>query len=262
MVSKNMKIGAAIFVVLIVAVLLLYNWSSSGGNNSLVKYDNQPVSSTDMANLQSIANNMTLANQVGTGAIASYPARIHGKNLTINSKPAVIYIGADYCPYCAAGRWGLAIALMRFGSLSGLSYMTSSSSDVYPSTPTFTFANVSYQSGYISFAEAETQTNTYQPFQSLTPLENATYRAYDTGGIPFIDFGNRSIQSGANYPPSLLDNHDWQYIISQIGNPSTTLSQSVIGSADVFTAQICNLDNFTPASVCSAPYVKSILSVG
>ncbi len=255
-----MKMGTAVLVIVIVAALLWYNWSSGGGNSSLIKYDNVQVSSTDMANLESIASNMTLANQIGTGAVASYPVKIHGKNLTINGKPAVLYIGADYCPYCASGRWGLVIALMRFGSISGLDYMTSSASDVYPSTPTFTFANATYQSSYISFVEVETLTNTYQTLQTPTAWESAAERAYDEGGIPFIDFGNRSAQSGANFPPGLLDNHNWQYIISQIGNPSTTLSQSVIGSADVFTAQICNIDNFTPASVCSAPYVKSILS--
>ena len=257
-----MKIGAAVLVIVAVAALLWYNWSSSSGNSSLIKYDNVQVSSTDMANLESIASNMTLADQIGTGAIATYPARIHGKNLTINGKPAVLYIGADYCPYCAAGRWGLAIALMRFGSISGLDYMTSSASDVYPSTPTFTFANTTYQSSYISFAAVETLTNTYQPLQTPAAWQTAAESTYDTGGIPFIDFGNRSVQSGANFQPGLLDNHNWQYIISQISNPSTTLSQSVIGSADVFTAQICNIDNFTPASVCSAPYVKNILSVG
>ena len=260
MVSKNVKIGTAVLVIVIVAVLLWYNMASGGGNKSLIKYDNQPVSSADMANLQSIANNMALANQVGTGAVASYPTKIHGTNLTINGKPGVLYIGADYCPYCASGRWGLAIALMRFGDLSGLEYMTSSASDVFPNTPTFTFQNITYSSSYISFVEVETLTNTYNPLQQLTAWENKTENAYDTGGIPFIDFGNKSIQSGADYPPGLLDQYNWQQIISQLGNPNTTLSQSIIGSADVFTAQICNIDNFTPSSVCSAPYIKSILS--
>ena len=34
--------------------------------------------------------------------------------------PEVLYLGAEYCPYCAAQRWTTIIALSRFGTWSGL----------------------------------------------------------------------------------------------------------------------------------------------
>src|SRR5581483_1419549 len=37
-----------------------------------------------------------------------------------NGRPEVLYIGAEYCPYCASERWSLIAALSRFGSFSGL----------------------------------------------------------------------------------------------------------------------------------------------
>jgi hypothetical protein len=53
--------------------------------------------------------------------------------------PTVLFIGAEFCPYCAAERWSLINALGRFGTFSGLKTTYSSSTDVFPDTPTFSF---------------------------------------------------------------------------------------------------------------------------
>src|SRR5207344_3398549 len=45
---------------------------------------------------------------------------LNGSPLTSGGKPEVLYIGAEYCPYCAAERWAMAVALSRFGTFSGL----------------------------------------------------------------------------------------------------------------------------------------------
>src|SRR5215469_5182042 len=51
--------------------------------------------------------------------------------LASDGKPEMLYIGAEYCPYCAAMRWSMAVALSRFGALSTpLHGIHSSSSDV------------------------------------------------------------------------------------------------------------------------------------
>src|SRR5712692_8559609 len=49
-----------------------------------------------------------------------------GTLLTGNGKPEVVYVGAEYCPFCAAERWALSVALSRFGSFSGLHLIHSS----------------------------------------------------------------------------------------------------------------------------------------
>lgn len=41
---------------------------------------------------------------VGSGT-ATLPTRISGPPLVSGGKPSVVYIGAEYCPYCAAERW-------------------------------------------------------------------------------------------------------------------------------------------------------------
>ena len=49
------------------------------------------------------------------------PASIDAPALTADGKPEVLYVGAEYCPFCAAERWPVVVALSRFGTWSGLS---------------------------------------------------------------------------------------------------------------------------------------------
>src|SRR6202043_382420 len=61
-----------------------------------------------------------------------------GKNTALltasDGKPEILYVGAEYCPYCAAQRWAVVTALSHFGTFSGLGTTTSSASDVDPNT--------------------------------------------------------------------------------------------------------------------------------
>ena len=273
--KRNMKLAIGVIVVVAVVLALVYNYMQLTGVSSLASYDNDPVSIGTYLQLQSVATNMTLADQVGQGIAGQYPfqlpTRINGTPIVTDGKPTMIYIGAEYCPYCAVSRWGMVLALMRFGHFNTLHYMTSSATDVYKSTPTFTFYNSTYNSSYIDFQPVEETTNQGPPYAVLqTPdaLQNDTFYTYNpNGGIPFIDFGNRSIQSGASVYPSdigsaisVLPKYDWAQIISMLNQTNTTVSQAVIGNANIYTAQLCEIDNFTPASVCSAPFVKQILT--
>jgi hypothetical protein len=52
--------------------------------------------------------------------------------LTSAGIPRVVYIGAEYCPYCAAQRWAMVVALSRFGTFSALGASESSTTYVFP----------------------------------------------------------------------------------------------------------------------------------
>ena len=69
----------------------------------------------------------------------SYFATVTGTPPTSGGKPEVLYLGAMYCPFCAAQRWAMVNALSRFGTFSGLKTTHSSSTDSYPNTPTWTY---------------------------------------------------------------------------------------------------------------------------
>ena len=133
------------------------------------------------------------------------------------------------------------------------------------STPTFTFSNATYTSSYITFQGVELYKNkivnsTYPPLQSANATVNSIVGAYNSkGGIPFLDFANVTAQEGANYvDPTILDYKNWTFIVRQLHNSSTTESRAVVGAANLLTAQICEIDNNTPASVCSQGYIQQI----
>ena len=254
-ISKNIII--LIVAVIIVAIFIFYMNSQGSVNTSSTSYDNIIVSRSFITKLSIIANNKTLSTEIGNGISSNLPVQKTPYTiLNVNGKPEILYIGADYCPFCAITRWGLILALMRFGNFTELHYMTSSASDAYPSTPTFTFYNSSYSSSLINFTPVELQTNVYDAnlsnypkLQNLTPFESSTFSKFNRGGsIPFIDFGNYSIQVGALTTPQLIDNMNWSTIESDLNNPNTAQAQAIIGTADVFTSQICTiLNNSAPA---------------
>ncbi len=263
---KYLYLAIAAVIIIVVAVLFSSSAPSSNSGGALSASDNKPVSTSVMAMLH-VSNSVSDA--VGQGLVLKQymPQQVNGTALTLNGKPEVLYVGADYCPYCALERWGLIVALMRFGNFSSLHYMTSSAVDSYANTPTFTFYNSSYSSSYISFVGLEeftnyinSSTNYYQVLEKPDASEQALASKYDTsGGIPFIDFANKGIQQGSSYPdPTILDSMNWSRIAGQLNTTSSVQSQVIVGTADVFTAQICMLTNNTPSSVCSQTYVKDI----
>jgi thiol-disulfide isomerase/thioredoxin len=191
--------------------------------------------------------------------------------LTSDGKPEVLYVGAEYCPYCAAERWPVVIALSRFGTFSGLGLTTSSATDVFPSTPTLTFHGSTYASDVISFTAVETETNQlaasglgYEPLETLTAEQQQLMQTFNVppytsqaGSIPFTLIGNRFVISGSSYPPDVLQGKTWQQIASALSDPSSPIAKQVLAAANMLTAAICELTGGQPTNVCSAPGVSS-----
>jgi len=197
----------------------------------------------------------------GGGAVTGKPATISGAPLTANGKPEMLYIGAEYCPYCAAERWAMIVALSRFGTFSGLSTVHSSSTDVYPNTPTFTFYKSSYTSPYLTFTPVETTTNVpdssspsgYTSLQTPTSAQTALWTKYTSNGtIPFMDFGNKYLLSGVSYSNSVLSGLNWDQIATDLSNPNSPVAKAVDGTANYITAAICKMTGNQPASACTS----------
>jgi len=191
---------------------------------------------------------------------------ISGTALTANGKPEVLYIGALYCPFCATERWAMTVALSRFGTFSGLRFIHSSASDTPASIPTLTFHNTTYSSKYITFTPVETQDVNRATLQQPTAAQNAVLAKYDAppqvpqadaGSIPFIDFGNKFMVSGASYSYTVLQGKTWAQIAAALKDPSSPIAQGADGTANMITAAICKLTGNQPASACT-PAVQAI----
>ncbi len=192
--------------------------------------------------------------QVGDGSAGKVLQKTSDQLLTSSDgKPIVFYFGAEYCPFCAAERWPLIIALSRFGTFTGLTTTTSSSTDVYPNTPTFTFHGATYTSSYITFQAVEVSDRNGNSLQNPSTAQQALVSKYDTHDtIPFLDLGNKMILLKPSYQPDTLAGKSWQDIATALTNPQSSESQAILGSANQLTAAICLLTSNQPSSVCTA----------
>ena len=171
-----------------------------------------------------------------------------GPPLTVGGKPVIVFVSEESCPFCAAERWSLAVALSHFGTWSHLGSTTSSATDVYPDTATLSFRAAVYRSTELTLRTTELTDNAGRPLQAQTPLDTRLIDAFDvppyvnsadqSGAVPFLDIANRYILAGAQYSPQVLAGLSATQIASQLANPSSPVAQAIDGSARVIVAAI------------------------
>ena len=280
--------GGSILVVAIVAIALVLVKLNSGppaatGNgptgtalSALTKQvEDIPSSVTDKVGSGGVEAGLFVPTETTTqvsnaaSQLGSYFGTVNSSTpLTSGGKPEVLYLGGEYCPYCATQRWAMINALSRFGTFSGLTTTHSSSTDVDPNTPTFTFYKSTYTSKYINFTPVEEYGATSSTvLQTPTAAEQTLAQTYDPGSgsgspIPFIDLGNKYVQVGNLSPlsPTLLAGKTWAQVGAAMADPSSSsLGTAEIGNANYMTAAICKLTNNLPATACT-PTIQTLQS--
>jgi hypothetical protein len=266
---RRMVLGAGaplVLVVAVVAVLVIVKVATGAGGPK-----SGPTASLAASSVvtQVTAVPASALNEIGVGVATTKPTKITAPALTADGEPRVVYVGAEYCPYCATERWAMAVALSRFGTFTGLGETASSPSDVYPNTATLTFHGASYASNYLSFTGREIQSNQvvngeYAPLDTLSAADQALFAKYDAppytdsaGSIPFIDIGGRYVISGASYSPQVLQGKTQTQIAAALSDPNSAIAKAVDGTANLITAAICQITNGQPATVCQSPGVTT-----
>jgi thiol-disulfide isomerase/thioredoxin len=246
-----------IIVVAFIVIKTLSKPASAGstGSTTTAAAVTKDLATVPATTLDKIGKGTTYSGAVQTIRTSSTP-------LTQGGKPEIVYVGAEYCPYCAAERWALVTALSRFGTFSNLGLIHSISTDVDPNTPTLTFYKSAYTSKYIVFQTTEAQTVSKATLQPLTALDNQLMRKYDvppyvptstsSGSFPFVDFGNKYVIDGASYDPAILKGLTWTQVAAALKDPSTPVAQGADGAANLITAAICKITNNKPATACTS----------
>jgi thiol-disulfide isomerase/thioredoxin len=261
--------GTLVGVIVIVAVIVIIGVHSNKPKAGASATGASKTVTSAIANVPSTAfDNVDFA----TSGFSAPAKTLTGQTaLTANGKPEVLYMGAEYCPFCAAERWPLTVALSRFGSFSGLQQTFSHQApEVYPSTPTLSFVGSTYTSDYITFESVEMESNAvkgsgYAPLQTPTAAQANLLDTLDvatsggsTGGIPFIDYGNKYAQTdGANYSPQILAGLTQDQVAADLSQPTTKPGAAILATANAISSYICSIDGNKPATVCNSKGVTT-----
>ena len=174
---------------------------------------------------------LKLLSQIGGGQATTslQPVRT-GSPLRLSNRVGIVFISEESCPFCAAERWPIVIALSHFGKWSNLGATTSSSTDVFPSTATFSFRSVTCTSRYLTLSGTELTDNAGHALQPSTALDTQLIDRYDvppyvnsaeqSGSVPFLDIDNHYVLAGAQYDPQVLAGLSMSKIAAQLDDPT------------------------------------------
>ncbi len=200
--------------------------------------------------------------------------------LSSGGRPEVLFVGAEYCPFCAAERWPLVVALSRFGRFTVLHDATSSSQSLFPDTSTFSFDGTSYSSAYLDFTGVELYSDqvgadgTYTRIARLTPAQAALVARYGApttaagvGASPFVDVAGRLVATTSGFSPALLAGMSQSQIASALTAPpdpsapvgtreAPPVGAAVLATANQLSAGICAATDQRPAAVCRSRGVR------
>lgn len=254
------SIGIVALVVVGIVVLVLAKMSTSdSGNTAKPQHTPKPAPASVTSDLAAVP--LTAIAAAAKSGVSTNPVKpiSGGKLRTANGKPEVLYMGGEFCPYCAGERWALTVALSKFGTFKNLQVVHSAESDV----PTLTYLGSDYTSKYLTFTPKEIKGNEPKG-RSWVDLEKATDEQMKLlselggGSFPFIDFGGKYFQSGGSVDVTTLLGKSQTEIAAALAASTTkdTSQSSLEGNVNLvageFIRTICGLTDNQPANVCKA----------
>lgn len=259
--KERLKLGGGVALVLVVIVaivvaIVVHNQNSADTNTATSKTPTvAPASVIDAVT----GVPASVIDAVGKGTSVAGPTAVNNPTpMTADGKPRVLYVGAEFCPYCAGERWSVVNALSRFGTFTNLGETSSASNDALPNTATLSFHGATYTSDYLSFTGVEQTDRDHKPLDTLSAADQKIMSRLDPqGGIPFISWGGKFVTNGVGYDPQVLQGKTHQQIADALKDPSSDIAKGIVGQANVITATLCQLTDQKPADVCSAAGVKA-----
>ena len=214
-------------------------------------------------------------NKVGAGELSGRSVfnvfKLGGGPLTARGKPELLSETLAWCPHCEATSWALAIALSRFGTLSGLREIDSGThycqltadpcglkpQSCFPHTKGLSFLDAKLHSRYLVFKGVVFQSVTGRNLQKPTRKENAAISTFDRQGqTPAIDVGGDFAFLNSGFSPGALHGESWMQIATSLAHPRNRTARHIDGLANLFTAAICKVTKGRPAGVCKSHGIR------
>jgi thiol-disulfide isomerase/thioredoxin len=197
----------------------------------------------------------------------SRPVKVLGKFVEVSKEPAklegklqVFFMGAEYCPYCAAERWAVVRALQKFGQWNGLKQtMSAARAEPFLNLPTYDFTEVTYTSSQVEFVARELKNREFKPLQKLTKTEEKLVRKYNAGmEIPFLLVGGRFMQIGAGFSPKIFIGHTFRQTETELKKVESEIRKTIDAEGNIIAALLCA--SGLPPELCKETGVAELVA--
>ena len=166
--------------------------------------------------------------------VSKDPIRRGGKLL-------MFFMGAEYCPYCAAERWAIVRSLQKFGQWEGLKQTISAARDEpFLNLPTYDFTKATYTSPHIEFVAREIKDREFRPLQKLLKTEEKLVHKFNPKKeIPFLLVGGRFAQLGSGFPPKIFIGHTFRQTETELKKVESDIRKTIDEEANIISALLC-----------------------
>jgi hypothetical protein len=214
------------------------------------------VSSVPSATLDSVG-----LGKLGSGYMLN---RLSGAAVAPGTKATLISENAAWCPHCVANSWAVAIALGRFGTLSGLRVIDSGTyfgkvlhaRPSFPHTQGLSFLDARYVSSLVDFQPIVLFDRKGRRVEKPTKAQSQALATFNAnGGFPAVDIGGAYGAIGSAFSPGQLAGLSARKIAAELAIPTSPVAPYIDAQANVLTAALCVATGQQPATVCSAPGV-------
>lgn len=177
-----------------------------------------------------------------------------------NGKLYVFFMGAEYCPYCAAERWAIVRALQKFGQWVGLKQTISAARDEpYLNLPTYDFTGATYTSPHIEFTSREVKDREFKPLQKLLKADEKLVHKHDPRKeIPFLLIAGRFAQVGSGFTPKIFIGHTFRQTETELKKIESEIRKTIDDEANIIAALLCV--SGLPPEVCKETSVAELIA--
>ncbi|MGB9168189.1 MAG: DUF929 family protein [Nitrososphaeraceae archaeon] len=149
---------------------------------------------------------------------------------TISGKKLIFFLGAGFCPYCAAERWAIVEGLRKFAEWKELiENHSASTNEKFLNIATFDFSHFKYESSFVEFRGNEIADRDSKGKEILEKIDKEILETYNPDHlIPFLLIDGQFMQFGTGINPESLEKLNHEEIRKMISDENSVVGKSII----------------------------------